>query len=323
MRKVHKKKRFINPFTLLFIVLTSLLLVFTIWALCHPSAVQDFRYRYLFGEKKPPLTELRPSTIMTEGSRPPTGMENNSESNPGLSGASDDWDHYKLEDIQAGRTDIRMSQALMLINQAYPLDESFQPDIVDFLDTDLKAHRELIDSYRDLATAVMDRFDEPLYVISAYRSHEEQKITYEEMPDVAQVPGSSEHESGLALDVYTFEHAGLAFVDAEPGKWVNENAWKFGFIIRYPMGREDMTGISYEPWHLRYVGLPHSKIITERHWVLDEYSSRLTKGQIYREDGFFFSRQDGPDFTVPKNASDISLSPDNQGSFILTGKVPE
>ncbi|MET3292533.1 UNVERIFIED_CONTAM: LAS superfamily LD-carboxypeptidase LdcB [Brevibacillus sp. OAP136] len=62
---------------------------------------------------------------------------------------------------------------------------------------------------------------------------------------------------------------------APEGKWLKENAWKYGFILRYPEEKVDITGIQYEPWHYRYVGLPHSAIIQERKFTLEEYLDYL------------------------------------------------
>ncbi len=62
---------------------------------------------------------------------------------------------------------------------------------------------------------------------------------------------------------------------APEGKWIEENAWKYGFILRYPEDKTELTGIQYEPWHIRYVGLPHSAIMKEKNFVLEEYMDYL------------------------------------------------
>src|SRR5690606_10198529 len=62
---------------------------------------------------------------------------------------------------------------------------------------------------------------------------------------------------------------------AEEGKWIEENSWKYGFILRYPKDKTHITGIEYEPWHIRYVGLPHSVIMKEKNFVLEEYLAYL------------------------------------------------
>ncbi len=72
-------------------------------------------------------------------------------------------------------------------------------------------------------------------------------------------PGHSEHQTGLAADLDDMAHAchlKACFGDTPEGKWIAANAYKYGFIIRYPEGKESITGYEYEPWHLRYIGIP-------------------------------------------------------------------
>lgn len=64
---------------------------------------------------------------------------------------------------------------------------------------------------------------------------------------------------------------------APEGKWIEKNAWKYGFILRYPSDKTDVTGIQYEPWHIRYVGLPHSTIMQKMNLALEEYLDYLKK----------------------------------------------
>jgi D-alanyl-D-alanine carboxypeptidase len=87
------------------------------------------------------------------------------------------------------------------------------------------------------------------------------------------VPGSSEHEIGLALDIYSPDYKQLnsGFGDTEEGKWLAEHCAEYGFILRYPLGKEEITGIEFEPWHFRYVGKAAAKIITENEITLEEF----------------------------------------------------
>lgn len=122
-----------------------------------------------------------------------------------------------------------------------------------------------------------------LYARSGYRSFETQRGLYEaavardgqEWADkYSAVPGSSEHQTGLAMDV-TAESVGFqleeAFGATTEGLWVAENAHRFGFILRYLQGKEDITGYNYEPWHLRYVGEPAAAEIYRRGLTLEEF----------------------------------------------------
>ena len=84
---------------------------------------------------------------------------------------------------------------------------------------------------------------------------------------IVALPGTSEHQLGLALDI-------IAEYDADSTatwNWLRENCWRYGFILRYPADKEDITGISYEPWHFRYVGVEAAKEIMERGLCLEEY----------------------------------------------------
>lgn len=86
------------------------------------------------------------------------------------------------------------------------------------------------------------------------------------------VPNASEHQLGLALDIVSDSYTKLdeGFADTDAGKWLAENSYRFGFILRYPEGKEDITGIEYEPWHFRYVGVEAATVITERGITLEE-----------------------------------------------------
>ena len=81
-------------------------------------------------------------------------------------------------------------------------------------------------------------------------------------------PGQSEHQTGIAFDI---NQANRSFVGTKEAKWLQENCYKFGFIIRYPEGKESITGYVYEPWHIRYVGENVAKEIFESGLCLEEY----------------------------------------------------
>lgn len=118
---------------------------------------------------------------------------------------------------------------------------------------------------------------------SAYRSYKTQEALFsryvgshgeEAASRFSARPGQSEHQTGLTIDVY---HKNItngleeAFADTSEGKWVAEHAHEFGFIIRYPKDKEEITGYSFEPWHLRYVGKTVSKELYENNITLEEY----------------------------------------------------
>lgn len=87
------------------------------------------------------------------------------------------------------------------------------------------------------------------------------------------VPGASEHQIGLALDIVCDDYMSLdeGFGDTKAGKWLAANSCRFGFILRYPEGKENITGIEYEPWHFRYVGKAAAPVIMEQGITLEEF----------------------------------------------------
>lgn len=91
------------------------------------------------------------------------------------------------------------------------------------------------------------------------------------------VPGASEHQIGLALDITSDTHSDLtkSFGETEAGKWLAEHGCEYGFIIRYPEGKEYVTGIEYEPWHMRYVGVEAATIIMREGITLEEFVASL------------------------------------------------
>lgn len=84
-------------------------------------------------------------------------------------------------------------------------------------------------------------------------------------------PGTSEHQTGLCCDMHNLSSADQAFAKKEAYAWLKENAWKFGFIIRFPEGKEDITKVSFEPWHYRFVGRYHAKAIKDMGLCFEEY----------------------------------------------------
>jgi zinc D-Ala-D-Ala carboxypeptidase len=122
-----------------------------------------------------------------------------------------------------------------------------------------------------------------LFGVSAYRSYQTQVAIFannvkqqgeKTASQVSAHPGQSEHQTGLAIDVSSRSaKLGLEpiFGDTKEGKWLAQHAADFGFIIRYPEGKENITGYTYEPWHIRYVGVETAKAISEKGITLEEY----------------------------------------------------
>jgi len=182
------------------------------------------------------------------------------------------------------------SEYLILINKTYGLDADDVPD--DLVPVSYRAE-DRSDKYQMLRAEAASEFDRmaeeakrsglTIVVTTAYRPYSYQKQlndTYLKSngqlwtENYSAEPGHSEHQTGLAADVsspsadYELKQA---FAGTAEGKWLAENAHRFGFIIRYPEGREDVTGYKYEPWHIRYVGAGPAAEIYNGNLTLEEY----------------------------------------------------
>ena len=228
---------------------------------------------------------------------------------------------YTLDEL-AGLDFVKMDDSLYLINREYVLSDSYEPTIVSY--KDVLMSESIVDAYASLAQAVYDRYGTRLYIRSSYRTPEEQaEIVDTTASDVAAAVGASEHQSGLALDVYVKGYAGSAFIQCEAGRFVNRECWQYGLIIRYPHGKTSVTGITYEPWHIRYVGKPHAELIYLNSLTLEEYITEfLPVDQFLAYGEYRISRQsDDGTLQIPEGADEVVISPDNTGYYIVTAHM--
>lgn len=153
--------------------------------------------------------------------------------------------------------------------------------------TETYLQKEALDSFNLLINDLYENSGcDEVIVVSAFRSVEKQKEIYQDRLDrygseyaAAYVadPGYSEHHTGLAMDLSIYTSLGLTY-DIEDYKkcaWFNENYDKYGYILRYPEEKAEITSINYESWHYRYVGLPHSLIMDKLNLCLEEYIDYL------------------------------------------------
>ncbi|MDD2238784.1 MAG: M15 family metallopeptidase [Bacilli bacterium] len=170
----------------------------------------------------------------------------------------------------------------LIVNKSYALSEDFIPEnthlkISDELCIsciDKEAYKKWLIMKNDAAAIGLN-----IHISSGYRSFGYQKDIYngyvtKDGKDIADTysarAGHSEHQSSLAFDLNSIDSS---FIATNEGRWVNENAYLYGFIIRYPKGKEKITGYKYEPWHLRYVGLNLAKkLYNDGKWItMEEY----------------------------------------------------
>lgn len=173
---------------------------------------------------------------------------------------------------------------LMLVNKYHYLPEDYNPnDIVDvknwYCYGENKIKEEVYQKFIEMFNAAKEQ-DKKLIISSGYRTYEDQKETYDNYVDrygvkkadgLAARPGYSEHETGLTLDITTGKATKDTFESTEEFTWLKENSYKYGFILRYPKGKEDITGYDYEPWHYRYVGVEVATKIHDLDITFDEY----------------------------------------------------
>ena len=171
----------------------------------------------------------------------------------------------------------------ILTNRYYKLEENFLPtDLVDmnlqFAYDNQKIRQEVNTAYMQMAKAAKEE-NITLIVGTSYRRYEKQEEIYDSTvrkngqsiaDTLVAKAGHSEHQTGLALDIFTYG-SNEEFESSNAYLWLKENCYKYGFIERYPKDAEEITGFSYEPWHYRYVGDEIAKIIHEENITFDEY----------------------------------------------------
>lgn len=178
---------------------------------------------------------------------------------------------------------------LMLVNQSHPMEDGYVPELANIDDSHQVDVRVLEPLQKMLKAASDEGYS--LYVCSAYRSVDRQKelfnesmidyvnqgkTYYEAAIETAKSiawPGESEHATGLAMDIVSGDYAGLDEKQGETDdqKWLMEHCYEYGFILRYPKDKLEDTGIIYEPWHYRYVGVEAALEIRDQGVTLEEY----------------------------------------------------
>ena len=174
----------------------------------------------------------------------------------------------------------------MLVNKYRELPEDYEPEDLTTIDAayasdnNQKATKVVVDAFMEMAK---DAEQQNLHMIanSSYRSYQEQKEIYDLYEkqyggqyarDYAALPGFSEHQTGYVIDIANKDHE--IFDGTGEFQWLKKNAYKYGFILRYPMDKENITGYAYESWHYRYVGKELAKKVVDSGLTYDEYYIR-------------------------------------------------
>lgn len=169
------------------------------------------------------------------------------------------------------------NETQMLVNKYNLLNENYEAsNIVNVSSTygyaNNKLNEEAYNAFKRLADDAKKE-GHTIVILSSYRTYEYQKKLWNEDKDDDYVarPGASEHETGYAIDVAEYNDPNDSFKDTESFKWMIENAHKYGFILRYPEGKENITGYSYEAWHYRYLGVDLATKVYNEGITYDEY----------------------------------------------------
>lgn len=168
----------------------------------------------------------------------------------------------------------------VVVNKKHRLPRNYVPTLIGVAGGQLRPEAaQALASMFDTA----QKEDVEMSIISSYRSYDTQVATYNRWVSIdgqAQAdrysarPGHSEHQTGLAVDIGTPSgncNLSICFGDTAQGKWLAANAYLYGFIIRYPSGKESLTGYQYEPWHLRYLGVETATAVKKSGLTLDQY----------------------------------------------------
>ena len=220
----------------------------------------------------------------------------------------DEIDQYSLEDIleanevskgmknEHGSAASHLSKddwQLVLVNKQHPVPDDYTftlGTIKGAMKCDVRIIEDLMHMMK---AAKADGIN--LVICSPYRDYNRQTVLFNRKIDyyiekgysymesyklasmTVTVPGASEHQIGLALDIVSTSYSALetGFGDTKAGQWLRENCDEYGFILRYPQGKEYITGIQYEPWHFRYVGQEAASAIMEREITLEEFLEEL------------------------------------------------
>ena len=179
----------------------------------------------------------------------------------------------------------------VLVNRAFLLPEGYIPASLTMpkipFDTTIVTEKNNLRSEAAIQVEKMFKAAKKKKIIltgvSGYRSYARQKAVFEQSAKdhgkahadkYCALPGSSEHQTGLAIDVSTPDIANVLeekFADTKAGKWVEKHSYKYGFVVRYPKGKQKITGYNYEPWHLRYVGLKTAEYLYKNKLTLEEF----------------------------------------------------
>lgn len=184
------------------------------------------------------------------------------------------------------------NKTLILVNKYNYLDQNYIPNNLELINklyasSNLKLVKEAKEAFELLAeNAKKENLN--IHAMSTYRSFLYQENLYNnyvkkdgiKLADTYSArPGHSEHQTGLAVDVYNKKISYQDFENTNEFKWMQNNAHKYGFILRYPKNKEHITGYMYEPWHYRYIGINEATYIHNYNITFEEYYAKFIENK--------------------------------------------
>lgn len=184
----------------------------------------------------------------------------------------------------------------VIANKDNTLPKELVPKVVKVEGTYFQLEQETLDAYLEMLSAAKEAGHTKLRIQSAYRSYATQNILYENKVKeyekdygdkarelaamIVAKPGQSEHQLGNTIDIANGSLV-QSFGKTTAGIWLAENAHLYGFTLRYPEGKTDITGVVYEPWHFRFVGKDFAAYLYENELTLEEYIKLVSKKQAF------------------------------------------
>ena len=176
------------------------------------------------------------------------------------------------------------NELLVLVNKNNKLEQNYVPNNLETIDVKYSNENKQLqhiakESFENLSADAL-KIGLKIVAVSAYRDYNYQDKLFNQYMleygndyalDCSAKAGHSEHQTGLAVDVMGSNNDYDNFEDTPEFDWIKDNAYKYGFILRYPKDKTKITGFKYEPWHYRYVGYDAAKTIYEKNITLEEY----------------------------------------------------
>ena len=274
-RKINKKKVFV-------VIILPIIVIFFIINKANSKNSQEVNSEISKQTEETTQSTSENTTETTNVETSSTGTTNTSSTNTSSTVGGN----------ETPNVDVTTDWRIRLANYDHILPEDFEVELAD-IDSTRQFDARAIKYLKDMINDMKKDGHTSIWVQSSYRSVARQKELYENSinkylkqgktqeeaekltDEYINKPGSSDHNLGLAVD---FNYVDNTFADTDEYQWLLENAENYGFVLRYPKDKEDITKIAYESWHWRYVGEEHAKKMNELNMCLEEYVEYLENG---------------------------------------------